>query len=258
MPAIEDHGAGSAALALLAVDVEPHAQMLRILDLVLGDEPRPERTEALGAFAFGPLPGALELEDALGHVVRQAIAGDHVQRLLLGEVARAPADDDGELDFPVELARLLGDDRIVVRPADAGRHLVEDDRLFGNSGARFGRMVGIVEPDGDEVGDAADAGAEPRLAGDERQLLDRRLADLGEPCGRERLPGNVRHHFRQVADASFGIDDSRLFAAAWAEADELHGFSLGLTAVWDRVADHASVRIEGQGSRPRCEARRYT
>src|SRR6266536_5839970 len=143
--------------------------MLRILDLVLGDEPGPERPEALGALAFAPLPAAFELKDALGHIVRQAIAGDHVQRLLFREVARAPADDDGELDLPVELGRLLGDDRIVVRPADAGRHLVEDDRLFGNSGAGLGRMVGIVEPYGNEVTDAADAGAEARLAGNEGQ-----------------------------------------------------------------------------------------
>src|SRR5262245_6311220 len=51
MPAIENHGASRAALALLAIDVEPHAQMLRVLDLVFSDEPGPKRAEALGAFA---------------------------------------------------------------------------------------------------------------------------------------------------------------------------------------------------------------
>src|SRR5579862_619928 len=55
--AVEDHGRGIAALALLAVDVEPHVQFLRVLDLVLGDEPGAERAESLAAFAFGPLPG---------------------------------------------------------------------------------------------------------------------------------------------------------------------------------------------------------
>src|SRR5205807_2662852 len=136
-----------------------------------------------------------------------------------------------------------------VRPADAGRYLVEDDRLFGNGRAGLGGVVGIVEADGNEIADLADAGAKARIAAYERQLLDRRFANLGEPFGRERLAGDIRHHFREVTDASFRIDDSRFFAAAWAEADELHGFSLGLTAVWGRVADHASARSEGQGRR---------
>ena len=64
--------------------------------------------------------------------------------------------------------------------ADAGRRLVEDDRLLRDRHAGFGRVIGIVESDGDEVADTADAGAEPRIAAHERQLVDRRLADLGE------------------------------------------------------------------------------
>src|SRR5262249_51141569 len=95
MPAVEDHGAGIAALALLAVDVEPDVQALRIPDLVLGDQPRAEWAEGFAALPLDPLPAALELEDALGHVVGQAIAGDHVQRLVLRQVACALADDDG-------------------------------------------------------------------------------------------------------------------------------------------------------------------
>src|SRR3984957_19591540 len=73
--AVEDHGRGVAALAFLAVDVEPHVQFLRVLDLVLGDEPWAERAKRLAAFALGPLAGALDLEHALGDVVRAAIAG---------------------------------------------------------------------------------------------------------------------------------------------------------------------------------------
>src|ERR1700712_5259082 len=61
--AAEDHGLGVAALALLAVDVEPHVEVLRILDFVLGDEPRADRAEGLGAFALAPLAaGAVDLE----------------------------------------------------------------------------------------------------------------------------------------------------------------------------------------------------
>src|SRR5690349_11830478 len=108
--AIEDHGRGVAALAFVAVDVEPHVEVLRILDLVLGDEPRSERAKGLAAFAFGPLSGALDLKHALGDVVGEAIAGDHIERLLFAQIAGAAADDDAKLDLPVELGRILRDD----------------------------------------------------------------------------------------------------------------------------------------------------
>src|SRR5215831_8644228 len=41
----EDHGLGRALLPRLVVDCEPHVEPLRVADLILGDEPRPERTE---------------------------------------------------------------------------------------------------------------------------------------------------------------------------------------------------------------------
>src|SRR5262249_62104943 len=108
-PLVEYHGADIAALALFAVDVEPHVQALRVPDLVLGDQPRAEWAEGFAALALDPLAAALELEDALGHVVGQAIAGDHVQRLVLRQVAGVLADDGGGLDPPLGLARILGD-----------------------------------------------------------------------------------------------------------------------------------------------------
>src|SRR5262249_37146663 len=113
----------------------------------------------------GPLAAAaLDLERPLGYIVGEAIAGDHVERLVLGEIARALADDDAELDLPVELGGALRNDGVVVGPADAARDLVEGDRLFRDRHAGLGGVVRIVEPDGDEVADLADAGAEPRIA----------------------------------------------------------------------------------------------
>src|SRR5215468_808171 len=142
MFAIEDHRLCIAALALLAVDVEPHIEVLRILDFVLGDEPRTDRSEGLAALALVPLAAAaLDLEDALGHIVAKEIAGNGVLRLVACEITCALADDDAELDLPVELARLARDDGVIVRTADAGWRLVENDRLFRNGHAGFRRVV---------------------------------------------------------------------------------------------------------------------
>src|SRR3977135_1858774 len=74
----EHHRLGRASLPGLAVDREPHLELLRILDLVLGDQPRAERTESVAALALGPLARALDLEDALGHGVGEGIAADRL------------------------------------------------------------------------------------------------------------------------------------------------------------------------------------
>ena len=106
MFAIEDHRLRIAALAFLTVDVEPHVEVLRILDFVLGDEPRTDRSEGLAALALVPLSAAaFDLEDALRHIVAEEIAGDGVLRFVAREITRAFSDDDAEFDLPVELAR---------------------------------------------------------------------------------------------------------------------------------------------------------
>src|SRR4051794_34162725 len=51
----EDHRLGVAVLAILAVDLEPDLEVLRVFELVLGDDPRADRAEALAALALGPL-----------------------------------------------------------------------------------------------------------------------------------------------------------------------------------------------------------
>src|SRR5262249_59318780 len=101
------------------VDGEQHAAPLRVAYLVLGDEPGPERTEGLAALALAPLPAAaLDLKTALGDIVGEAIAGDGLHRLVLGEIARTAADHDAELDLVIELGRALRDHGVCVRPAD--------------------------------------------------------------------------------------------------------------------------------------------
>src|SRR6516225_3795095 len=106
----EDHGLGRALLPRLVVDREPHIEPLRVADLVLGDEPWPERAEHLAALALAPLPAAaLDLKTTLGDIVGEAISGDGLHRLVLGEIASAAADHDTELDLVIEVGRALRD-----------------------------------------------------------------------------------------------------------------------------------------------------
>src|SRR5262245_49809703 len=82
--AAEDHGPGISALPLLAVDVEPHVQILRIPDFVPGDEPWPNWPKGLAAFALIPLATAsLDLKDAFGHIVAEEVARDGIFCLVL-------------------------------------------------------------------------------------------------------------------------------------------------------------------------------
>ena len=60
---------------------------------------------------------------------------------VLRHVARARADDEGELDLVVDLCRALRDHHVVVRADDAGRRLVEEDRLVRD---RRAGLLGVV------------------------------------------------------------------------------------------------------------------
>src|SRR5262245_44222047 len=83
-------------------------------------------------------------------------------------------------------------------------------------------MVGVIEPNGDEITDPADAWAEPGIAAHRRQIVGLELAHASEAFGGERLAGQVWNHLRQITDAALGIEDSGFFAPGGAEADELH------------------------------------
>src|SRR6266850_1653275 len=89
-------------LHALAVDVEPHVEVLRVANLVAGDQPWPDRARAVEALALVPLAGR-HLESALRDVVHHAVAGDVVERGCFLDIPGLGADDHAELDFPVEL-----------------------------------------------------------------------------------------------------------------------------------------------------------
>src|SRR5579862_6191692 len=116
---VEDHRLRIARLHALAIDVEPEVQALHIGDFLAGDEPRTERTESRGAFAFHPLAAALCLKLAFGNVVSEAITRDMIERDTLIGVGGALSDDDAELDLPIELLAAFRLDNRIVGAADA-------------------------------------------------------------------------------------------------------------------------------------------
>src|SRR5213076_2037138 len=108
-------------------------------------------------------------------------------------------------------------DGVVVRPADAGQRLVEDDRLRRQLHAGFGGVVGVVQADGDEVRRPRHARSDPRIAFHQRQLVYVGLLDLGETGRRQRLAVDVFDDLGQVADLAVLVDDPGLLFAGRAE-----------------------------------------
>jgi hypothetical protein len=110
---------------------------------------------------------------------------------------------------------------IIVRAADAGWRLVEDDRVaIGLNYSDHAAESGMPVPKEPEIADLADARADARRAAHERQLVDVDLAQLGKPLRRKHVAGDVRDDFRQIADAALGVEHAGLFPTGCTEADE--------------------------------------
>ena len=218
---VEDHGARVSGLHALAVDVEPHVEVLRVANLVAGDEPWPDRACAVEALALVPLAGR-HLEGAFRDVVHHAVAGDVVERGCLLDIPGLGADHHAELDFPVEFGGIFRLDDVVVRAVDAGRGLHEHDRLRWNRQPGFLGVVGVVEPDGDELADPHVGHAEPRGGVHQRQRLGLVLHEHVQPARRNLLGADVVDDFREVAYAPVGVDQPRLLVARSSVAAELH------------------------------------
>ncbi len=145
---------------------QPQAQCLRVGDLVGGDQPRAERVERLAALALVPLAAALELELALGDVVGDGVPGDHGGGVVgRGEVAGGPPDDDGQLDLVVgPLAASRGTSTSSYGPTTVSVALRNSTGSARQLGAGLGGVVGVVQPDADDLADAGERRARLRAA----------------------------------------------------------------------------------------------
>ena len=138
---VEDHAGGRVVLHHLAVDLRGQAEIVDRPELVGGDHHRPERAEGVEALAARPLPVA-ELQVAGGDVVGDRVA-EHVVECPLGRDPSHPAaDDDRELDLPVDPLGEVGVDHDRGAGADHARgELGEDQRSLGRLDARIRRRA---------------------------------------------------------------------------------------------------------------------
>jgi hypothetical protein len=84
-------------------------------------------------------------------------------------------------------------------------------------------VIGIVEPDTDELADAADASAKARLTRDERQRRGIERAKARKARIGQRVARDVVNVARKIADVSVGVDKTRFFLAFRPKAKQFHG-----------------------------------
>src|SRR5205823_12040382 len=81
-----------------------------------------------------------------GDVVRAAVAGDELERVVLGDPAAGAPDLDGELGLRVDVGRLRWEDDRLARPDQRVLELAEEERLRRRLPARLPDVAQVVEP----------------------------------------------------------------------------------------------------------------
>ncbi len=120
-------------------------------ELVTGDDHGPKWAESVEALPTRPLTIA-ELDVASGDVVGDRVAEDVVEGPCGWDIAHPPADDDGELNLPVDSFGERGVDHDRLLGADDARgELGEDQRALGGFDRGLLRVRAVVEADGDDL-----------------------------------------------------------------------------------------------------------
>jgi hypothetical protein len=103
---------------------------------------------------------------------------------------------------------------------------VEDDGFLGQRVAGFGGVVGVVEPDRNELGGAGERYAIARVAAHQGQFRSLDLRKLGERLGRQLVGTDAGDDTGQITKLAICVDEAGFFLAGFAEAYEFHAFSL--------------------------------
>ncbi len=83
-------------------------------------------------------------------------------------------------------------------------------------------MIGIVEPDAEELADRADAWPQARLAFDERQRRGVERSQRRQAVGRDRVAADIRYVRGKIAQLAIAVDQGRSLLALGSVACELH------------------------------------
>jgi hypothetical protein len=131
--------------------------------------------------------------------------------LRLLDVTAGLADHDAKFDFPIGLHAALGNHHVVVRAVETRDRFGEKHRLGRQRQAGFLGVIRVVQADGDELADAVHRDSIARSAAYQRQGSGINRAQLGECRGRDLRWRQIAKVRGQIAQATFGIDQTRLF-----------------------------------------------
>ena len=86
-------------------------------------------------------------------------------------------------------------------------------------------MVGIVQPDADELAGARDAGAKPGRRIDHGQRCGVDAAQPGKTFVRQGRTGNVGNYAREIPDGAVLVHKAGAFGPLWPVAKKFHAVS---------------------------------
>ena len=145
--------------------VQPEGEVVGIGELVGGDDPRPGGAEPGERLAEAELRcRRAGLHDPLGQVLADRDTGDVGPAVALGHLVGAPADDEHELDLPVD--ELAGQHDRGVGPGEARRELRERRRELRDVESGLGGVAGVVDADREHL-------AGPGHRREQRRLVQR-------------------------------------------------------------------------------------
>src|SRR5436190_17051131 len=149
----EDQLGGVPVLEQFAVQALHDAEAAAVAELRHRNERFAERAEGVEPLAARPLLVAV-LQVARRDVVRAAVAGDEVERVVLGDPAPGAADLDSELRLGVDVRRLRRDnDRLAAADQRVGE-LPEEERLRRRLPSRLPDVAQVVEAGAEDLHDA--------------------------------------------------------------------------------------------------------
>src|SRR5581483_7003779 len=143
-PDPEDELGRVPVLEHLAVQALDDAQPAPVPELRDGDEAVADGAERVEALSTRPLLVAV-LQVARGHVVRTAVAGDEVERVVLADPPPDAPDLDRELRLRVDVGRLRRQDDRLAGPDHGRVELPEEERLRRRLAAGLADVAQVVQ-----------------------------------------------------------------------------------------------------------------